>query len=529
MKSNFYQTTKIFLFYLKRNRLKMLLWLVILVGLTLMIPPAFESMYPDPAKMTPIIEMSENPAMEAMLGPGDFRQANVGVLFTHEMILFTGIMLAIMNITILAKDTRGDEEDGRTEILNALPIGRQATVLSHLAMCMLLNICFALLTTLGLVSLGIESIDFSGAVIFSVTLGMFGIMIATFTILIAQIVATSTEVVGAGISFLLVMYLLRAFGDVSNEKLSLISPMGWLSRSYAFSENNWWPFWWMLILSIIVVCLSFKLNAMRDMNETLLPKSVHRCHAKWYMKSPLGLQIRLQKSAFIYFSIGLFVLGLSYGSIFGDINDFFENNPLLKSMIPNASGNYAEHFLPQLMLIMAMVSTIPALMTLFKVKKEQDKGYTVFVLSKPLSRGKYLLSFWLLALVNAVVMLFLSGLGLYVGQYYAMKEPFQFDTIITSAIVHVPAILVFIGIGTLIVGWGMRLVLAVYAFLAYTFLVNYLGVLLNIKAWMKDITPFKHIPQLPIEDFHIQPSIVMFIIFVVLSIIGFIGFGKKDL
>src|SRR5699024_5794585 len=325
--------------------------------------------------------------------------------------LFTGIMLAIMNITILAKDTRGDEEDGRTEILNALPIGRQATVLSHLAMCMLLNICFALLTTLGLVSLGIESIDFSGAVIFSVTLGMFGIMIATFTILIAQIVATSTEVVGAGISFLLVMYLLRAFGDVSNEKLSLISPMGWLSRSYAFSENNWWPFWWMLILSIIVVCLSFKLNAMRDINETLLPKSVHRRHAKWYMKSPLGLQIRLQKSAFIYFSIGLFVLGLSYGSIFGDINDFFENNPLLKSMIPNASGNYAEHFLPQLMLIMAMVSTIPALMTLFKVKKEQDKGYTVFVLSKPLSRGKYLLSFWLLALVNAVVMLFLSGLG----------------------------------------------------------------------------------------------------------------------
>src|SRR5699024_11674647 len=112
------------------------------------------------------------------------------------------------------------------------------------------------------------------------------------------------------------------------------------------------------------------------------------------------------------------------------------------------------------------------------------------------------LSFWLLALVNAVVMLFLSGLGLYVGQYYAMKEPFQFDTIITSAIVHVPAILVFIGIGTLIVGWGMRLILAVYAFLAYTFLVNYLGVLLNINAWMKDITPFKHIPKVTIENLH---------------------------
>src|SRR5699024_5275658 len=154
----------------------------------------------------------------------------------------------------------------------------------------------------------------------------------------------------------------------------------------------------------------------RDINETLLPKSVHRRHAKWYMKSPLGLQIRLQTSAFIYFSIGLFVLGLSFGSIFGDINDFFDNYLSLKSLIPNASCYYASNFFPLLRLIRALVSTILALMTLFKDKKEQDKGYTVFVLSKPLSRGKYLLSFWFLALVNAVVMLFLSGLGLYVGQ-----------------------------------------------------------------------------------------------------------------
>jgi len=124
MKQSFYQTSKLFYFYVKRNSKKMILWVVLLTALTLMIPPAFESMYPSQSKMSPIIEMSKNPAMQAMLGPADFDDVNIGVLFTHEMTLFTAIMVAIMNILIVSRDTRGDEEDGRIIILTALPIGK---------------------------------------------------------------------------------------------------------------------------------------------------------------------------------------------------------------------------------------------------------------------------------------------------------------------------------------------------------------------------------------------------------------------
>ncbi|MGP5092817.1 ABC transporter permease [Staphylococcus equorum] len=491
MKQSFYQTSKLFYFYVKRNSKKMILWVVLLTALTLMIPTAFESMYPSQSKMSPIIEMSKNPAMQAMLGPADFDDVNIGVLFTHEMTLFTAIMVAIMNILIVSRDTRGDEEDGRIIILTALPIGKQAPLMGLLIQTLLLNVSLIILLTLGLASLNVEGIDLVGAFLYSSTLGVFGIMFAALTMFVAQFVSSSSETTGVSIDLLLIMYLIRAFGDVANETLSMLSPMGWLSRTYAFSEDHWWPV--------------------------------------WYMKSPLGLQIRLQKMSFIYFAIGLFILGLSYGSIFGNLDDFFKDNPLLLSMLENPNGDYVKQFLPQLMLVMSIISTVPTLLALFKIKKAIDKGYAMLVLANPLSRIKYLLSFLIISVVNAVVMIFVAGLGLYVGQFYSMDTPLDFDMVIQSAIVYIPAILSFVGIGTVVIGWGIKLTTLVYAYLAYTFLVNYLGTLLNVKDWMKDITPFEHIPSLPIDDFTSGPMITLLLIFIILCVIGAFGFNRKDI
>ena len=124
------------------------------------------------------------------------------------------------------------------------------------------------------------------------------------------------------IAILLLMYLVRAFGDIANEQISMYSPMGWLSRIYAFSENNWWPIITMLVVTVLMYVIALALNHIRDINAKMLPQLPSRKRATWYMKSPLGLQIKLQKAGFCYFAIGLFVLGLSYGSIFGDLDSF---------------------------------------------------------------------------------------------------------------------------------------------------------------------------------------------------------------
>ncbi len=198
-------------------------------------------------------------------------------------------------------------------------------------------------------------------------------------------------------------------------------------------------------------------------------------------------------------------------------------------MLSDKGNNYVEQFLPQLMLVMSLISTIPSLMSLFKIKKSIDMGYAMLVLANTVSRINFLSSFLILSIINAIVMIFLAALGLYVGQVYALENAIDFGTIMQSAMVFIPAILVFVGLGTLVIGWGIKFTNVVYLYLAYTFVVNYLGVLLNVKAWMKDITPFNHIPNIPVDDFKLLPLVILTIITIMMCIIGIIGFKQRDL
>lgn len=517
-------------FYMKRNKWSVLVWLLLLTVLTAIVPPAFQEMYPNKAKMNPIIQMSENPAMKAMLGPGKFEDTNVGVLFAHEMTLFTGILVAIMSILFVAKNSRGDEADGKLEMMMALPIRRQVILISNLINGIVLNLLLGCLLFSVLLFSGNDAMDANSALVYSLSMSAFGILFVAITLMIAQLVLSASQVSGVSIGLLLIMYFIRAIGDTINVNISLLSPLGWLSRVYAYSENNSWPLLLMTSIAIILIFITVYLYHIRDIDEAFIHFQGYRRRALGYMKSPLGLQIKLQKKSLMFFGSGLFLLGLSYGSIFGELDEFFKDNAMLQAMLTNKSGSYAEQFLPQLMMIMAMVSTIPTLIALLRVKKEIDKGYALAVLARPVSRIKYLMSFFIISSITAIVMMFLAGLGLYVGTLYSMDNPLKFGIVMGAALVYIPAILLFIGIGMLVIGCQLKLYVLLYTYLVYAFLVNYLGVLLNVQDWMKEITPYEHIPNIPVDDMNWLPLVFLFVIYLVLSGLGFwaFKFGLDD-
>ena len=97
----------------RQNRLKLLLWLVGLIAVTLATAVAYPDIYPDEQSRAAFVLTMENPAMIAMLGVGYEDYATIGSLFAHEMLLFTTIAVAIMNILLVGRSTRADEEDGR--------------------------------------------------------------------------------------------------------------------------------------------------------------------------------------------------------------------------------------------------------------------------------------------------------------------------------------------------------------------------------------------------------------------------------
>ncbi|ANZ32440.1 ABC transporter permease [Staphylococcus carnosus] len=529
MKQNLYHTSKVTLFYLKRNKWKMFFWLAGLIILTLIIPPAFKNIYPDNKELIPVFEMFKSPAMEAMLGKAHLSHVNLATMFAYEMQLFTVILVAIMNILFVAKDTRGEEEDGCLEIMRALPIGRDTVLASAVIQRVIVNIVLGLVIGVGLSIINIPHFTTEGNFLYGASLAASGLMFGMLTLMVAQLAATRSQTVGISISLLLIMYLLRAIGDVSAEGLSNAIPLGWIPHTEVYSNNHWWPIVALMITVAVLLIISFVLNGRRDAEAGMLPTLAGRAEAGWLLKSTLGMQFRLQRTGIITWGIGMFVLGLSYGSVFGDLDAFFKNNPMLKRMLTGDGTNYAEQFVPILMAIMGMIATIPVLMVIFKIRKEMAIHREELILSHPVSRTSYLMSFVWVGLLNSIVMIILAALGMYAGEASSMKNPIALEKIITAGAVYIPAILIFAGLAVMVVGWFEKMSVLIYLYLAYCFLVVYLGQLLDVKKWLKEMTPFGHVPRLPVADMNWPPLLWMLFIAVICIVVGMLGFRRKDI
>lgn len=527
----FTQTGRLFRFIMRRDRIRLTIWLLALTLITVVTASAFSGLYMSEHERQAIAETMRNPAMTAMLGIGyGLDNYTIGAMMAHQMLLFTAIAVAIMSILLVTRHTRTDEEEGRIELIRSLPVGRLSSLTAVLTSLILTNILLTFLVAGGLYALQIESIDFTGALLYGAALGATGIFFAAVTALFAQVSESSRGTIGFSFAILGIAYIIRAIGDVSNESLSWISPLGWILGTEVFVNNLWWPVLLTLVASGILIAIALYLNAIRDLESGLLPSRPGRKHASRALLSPFGLALRLQRTAIISWAIGMYLLGASYGSIFGDLDDFFLNNELLSEMIGAGEGlSLTEQFLSMLMAVISMICTIPPLMMILKLKGEENNNRIEHILSRAVSRTRTMGSYFALAMLVSIVMLFLGFFGLWSASAAVLEEPIAFGMMLEAAMVYLPAIWLMIGIVVLLIGVRPQLTGFIWAYLGYSFLVVYLGGLLQFPEWMGKLSPFGHIPQLPVEELQLFNLILLTVLAAVLVFIGFNRYNKRDI
>lgn len=517
-------------FILRRDRIRIPLWLIGIIFFTLIVPFAFDDMYASQEDRDILAETMHNPAMIAMFGSGDFENYTIGAMTAHNMLLLTAIVVGLMSILLVTRHTRADEEDGRIELIRSLPAGRLANLNATLLVLVGANIILAIVTGLGLYMSGIESIDLEGSFLYGAALGGTGIFFAGITAIFAQASESSRGATGYSLAFLLIAYLIRAAGDVGNETLSMFSPLGWVTRTEAYSTNHWWPILLLAGGAIILFALANYLNAIRDLGSGFIHARPGNNHASAFLQSTLGLNIRLQRTAFISWGIGMLVLGASYGSVMGDLESFFTGNEMLEQMLIEEEGySLTEQFIPTLLLVMGILAAVPPVMAMHKLIGEERKQRTEHLLSKAVSRSKLLGSYLFIAIINGFVMMSLSAIGLWTAADAVMDDGFAFGTVYGAALVYYPAILIMIGAAVFLIGFFPRLTGFTWIYLAYSFFVLYLGGLFQFPDWAGKLTPFDYIPQLPVESMEWMPVIILTGIALLLMVLGFIGYRKRDI
>lgn len=531
MRGYFDNSSRLVRFILKRERVISVVWIIILVLFSVAVPPALNKIFVSESDSQAMVETMKNPAMIAMMGPVyGAHNYSIGAMYTNMMLLFTILAVAIMNIFLVVRHTRGDEEKGRGEVIRSLPVGRLSNLNATMIVAAAVNVIIAVLCGLVMAVLGIETMDFAGSMLFGVALGVSGMFFAAVTALFVQLSSSSRGAIGYSFVVLGICYMVRAVGDVSSEVLSLISPLGLILRTQAYVENHWWPVFIVLLLTLIMAAIAYYLNSIRDIDQGFIPAKPGKKEASVMLQSSFGLALRLLRNTMIAWAIGMFIFGAAYGSIMGDIETFIAKNEFYQQLIPSSPDySTAELFTTMLNSILSMCCVIPIFTAVLKLRGEEKENRSEHVLARVVSRKKYLAGYVSISIALSFIMLFAAVFGLWSTSASVMDNPISFFSMLRSMMVYLPALWVMIGVAVLLVGALPKASSFVWAYLGFTFIAVYLGRIINIPEWVKMLTPFGYIPELPIDSINYVTLTILTVISIILIFVGFFFYRKRDM
>ena len=543
MRGNFDNSGRLVRFILRRERIISVVWIVILVLFSAALAPAMSGMFSEPGARQQFAESFNNPVMIAMMGPVyGIENYTSGAMYSNMMLLWVIIAVAIMNIFLVVRHSRADEEAGRAEIIRSLPTGRLAGVNAVMISALIVNAALAVLLGLALGAASVNGMGFAASMLYGFVVGASGLVFAAIAAIFAQL--SSNKGGATGLSFLVlgVFYVIRAAGDMqSNNVIACISPMGIAQRSQVYVGNYLWPVIVLLAEAVILAIIAYALNAVRDMDQGFIHARPGRSKAPQSLLSPFGLSLRLLRNMLIIWIIVMFALAASYGSVIADIPSFVGDSPeylqvigipaeIVNTMTDAGKAKIiVDYFGIFVTTMMTLICIIPVINAAMKVRAEEREGRSEQILALPVPRVKYLTGYVILSFAASIVIQFATAVGLYSATSLLESNPFTLGGLIESFMVYLPAIWVMIGVAVFIVGLVPKATGVVWGFFGFVFLVSFLGGMPDLlPGWLQNVSPVKHIPQLPLDDMTFAPLIILTVIAVVLTAAGFVFYKKRD-
>ena len=516
---------------LRRDWLRSLAWIGVLTFFGGAVALMYPGLYPDTVAREAIGVTMQNPAMVAMFGEvyglGDY---TVGALYANQMLIFMLVFAALMNVFFITTHTRKDEEDGVLELIRAQPVGRIANLFTVLMYAVIVNTLFGVFMGTTLFAFGDVSMGFSGSLLFGFSMTATGLFFAALTAVFAQLFENSRTVRGVAFLAIGVFYMMRGIGDVSAECLSYLSPFGLLYRGEVFVSNRVGFFWLTLLLAAAIFLVAFKLNSVRDHGSGMVAARAGRREASDFTRSPFGFAFRLTRTLLIVWTVSLFVLGMSYGSVFGDIDAFLEGNEQILELIPGGlAGDIAGQFMSTIMAVVMVAVNVGAMMIMLKLAGEEKKMRTEILYANALKRSTLFIVYSVIAVVSALILAMSGVTGMYLAAYASMDTPFTFYEVFQAGFSFFTPVILLIGLGAALTGWLPRRTNFAWFYLALAFVILYFGPMLDFPEVVMHLSPFEHMPRLPLEESATWSMVTMSVLSLGLFILGAIGYQKRDL
>ncbi|PVC91070.1 ABC transporter permease [Streptomyces sp. CS131] len=518
-------------FNLRRDRVRGSVWLLALTLGTLATAAEYKTLYSTPEDRAAAVSSMDSPAALAMTGPRHYlSDYTEGAMLGHQMLGFMAVLVGLMSVLTVTRHTRDEEETGRAELVRSTVVGHHAHLAAALAVAVVANLGLALLLALGLTATGIDGTGPGGALLYGLAHAAIGLVFAGAAAITAQITAHTRGASGLALATIGVAYVLRASGDVGNDALSWLSPIGWIQRTYVFVDDRWWPLALCLLLAAATASYGFVLSTRRDVGAGLRPARLGRRTASDALTRPFGFALRLHRATLLGFAAGLCLMGVMYGSILGEAADMVKSVEQLQEALKDIGGaTVAESFASMVMVVVAVVAAVYVVMAALRLRAEENAGRAEPLLATGLSRSGWLGSHVAVALTGGTALLLLAGLGFGVSGAASAGDGSLVLELTLAAAAYAPALWVTVGVAVLLFGWFPRAGAVAWIVPVYAFLVGYLGPILRFPDGLTNLSPFGHVPRLPAAPMAWTPLLALTAVAAGLIVLGLAGFRRRDL
>lgn len=469
---------------LRRDRIRLAVWIVLLTALAAYTPAALAMTYPDREQRLARIELMQTPAGIMLSGPmfGTDHTA-LGAMIANELMLTLIIATSILAILTVIRHTRAEEEAGAAELVQSSVVGRQARTVAALLLVTATNAVLALTMTVALTVGGLGGPDSAA---FSLGITATATLFGTLAAVTAQLLRQSRTATGAAMGGLAIAALIRGVGDVidhSGSAVSWLSPIAWAQQMRSFVDLRWWPLAMLIVLAAMLVAVALVCESRRQYDTGLIASTGERRGART-IPNVLVLNLVLQRGQLIGWGVALFLAGLTFGSMTRSLLDAANENELLARMLADSGADGAYTTMTQFLASATGAFVVAAVL---RIHTDEQRGLAEPVLAAAVSRWTWLSSAVAATVVSTTVLLAAAGLGNGLGAAITTGAPAEVWRLTAAALAQLPAMAVLAGIAALAAALRRPLI----GWLAEGFVVValYLGALLRLPRWLVDLSP----------------------------------------
>lgn len=523
--SNFAGTTTLALASARRDRVRMVGWVVGLVGVIGLGASGVQDLFPTQADLDQAAELSANPAVRAFNGP-DQGLDTLGGQVAFQLGASVLTVTALMALLMVVRATRGEEESGRMDLIRSLPVGRHASLAAATIVVTIMAVSVGTLATIVLVS---QALPGAGAVSLGVSYALIALVFGAIGLVAAQITANTRLAGGIGGGVLGAAFVIRAIGDAGSGTASWLSPIGWMQKARPFADERWAPFLLGLGAVAVLMVIAAQLGSRRDLGAGLIAPQPGPAQASSRLAGPISLELRTQRGALLGWVFGIAMLGISYGSIATTIEDFVRDNGTMAEMfIGDSTAPLIDSYLATSTRIVALVGAGFATQSMIRARQSETSGRVGLLLAASVSRTRWMLAHVVVAAGGGLAVLLAGGAALAVSAGISTGENALVLDVIASSVAYYPAVAIMIGTTGFLTGLWPRVAPAAWLALIGSIVLTVMGPLLGLPEWAEDLSPFTHIPLMPAESFDPMPLIVESSVAIALTATGLLGIRRRD-